>query len=226
MITCQSISKVYPSKNGLVQSLHNINLNIEKGEFIILRGPSGCGKSTLLFLLGGMLHPSSGEVFHQGENLYTMNDSERNSFRARQIGFIFQMFHLLPFLDVLENLSIAAPSSMNASETDSRVHEVLALLGLGDRQSHRPDQLSAGERQRVAIGRALLNSPDIILADEPTGNLDPDNAREVFENLSRIHKSGKTVIVVTHGAIGDEYATRVLHLNRGMLVADPSTQTT
>lgn len=223
MITCQSISKVYPSRNGLVQSLHNISLQIEKGEFILLRGPSGCGKSTLLFLLGGMLRPSSGEVLYEGQNLYTMNDSERNSFRAQQIGFIFQMFHLLPFLDVRENLSIAAPPSMNSSEKESRVHEVLTMLGLSDRESHRPDQLSAGERQRLAIGRALFNSPNVILADEPTGNLDAENAREVFENLSRVHRSGKTVVVVTHGAIGDDYATRILHLNRGSFVDHPST---
>ncbi len=220
MIECQSVSKLYQTRKGVVESLRDLDLAVGKGEFVIIRGPSGCGKSTLLFLLGGMLHPSGGRVMIDGQDIYGMSESRRNAFRAERIGFIFQMFHLLPFLDVSGNVELAAPGSVASGARTERSRQLLDTLGLLDRASHRPDQLSAGERQRVAIARALFNEPDVLLADEPTGNLDPENAREVFKNLSRIHRGGKTLVVVTHGSIGDEYADRVIRLKNGSIVPD------
>lgn len=217
MIECRKLTKLYQTRQGIVQSLNNVDLQINQGEFVIIRGASGSGKSTLLFLIGAMLRPSSGEILLDGKNLGNLSDAGRNSLRRERIGFIFQMFHLIPFLDIRSNIELGGS---HQKADPKRAIELLEQLGLADRQSHKPEALSAGERQRVAIARALFNEPDIILADEPTGNLDPANASDIFRRLGAIREAGKTVVVVTHGTAGDEFADRIITLDHGAIHSD------
>ena len=205
MIACEQVTKRF----GAVTALAPFDLDVTAGEFVAVKGPSGCGKTTLLLTLGGMLRPSGGTVNFDGENLYAKSISVRAEYRATEVGFVFQMFHLVPYLGVEENVRLAA---RNGSVTQ-RPRELLEQFGLGHRLTHTPGELSAGERQRVALARALVNEPRLILADEPTGNLDPKNDRKVFENLSEFHRTGGTVIVVTHGSTADEFADRIVNLN-------------
>lgn len=220
MIHCEKLSKSYPTPRGAVRSLDNLDLRIDSGQFVIVRGPSGCGKTTLLMILGAMLRPSSGRVEFEGRDLYAMSRRDRAAFRANNIGFIFQMFHLVPYLTILENVLMASSKTDTQSERIERARLLLKELGLHERTHHVPNELSAGERQRTAIARALLNQPRLVLADEPTGNLDPQNAAEVFRHLSAFHRSGGTVIVVTHGSMGDEFADRHIELRDGFLHSD------
>jgi ABC-type lipoprotein export system ATPase subunit len=199
-----------------VKSLDAVSLRVHPGEFVAIRGPSGCGKTTLLLTVGGMLRPSSGTVTVAGHELYALRAADRARWRSANLGFIFQMFHLVPYLTVLENVLLAA----GGPRTPERIHrsrELLDQLGLAARLSHKPAELSAGERQRTAIARALLGQPQILLADEPTGNLDPHNAVEVFQHLRAFHQAGGTVIVVTHGDAAQPYAQRTLELQAGRL---------
>lgn len=213
MLEIQSISKTYQTRKGPVSALNNVSLSVGKGEFIIIRGPSGCGKTTMLLLAGGMLNPTSGKMTFEGEDLYAMPPHQRAAFRAVQIGFVFQMFHLVHYLNVLDNVRLAIKNG-NAQNPET----LLATLGLSHRLSHTPAELSAGEKQRTAIARALVNNPSLVLADEPTGNLDPDNAREIYNHLHAYQQQGGTVLVVTHGHLGDEYATRVIQMDQGKIV--------
>ena len=217
MIRCEQLSKVYRAAQGEVRSLDEFNLEVKAGEFVCVRGPSGCGKTTLLLMIGGMLRPTSGRVTVDGQDLYALNIRERAQFRARKIGFVFQMFHLVPYLNVLENVLLASGPGRNGAAPD-RARDLLTRLGLAQRERHRPAQLSAGERQRAAIARALLNEPRLILADEPTGNLDPDNAAEVFRHLSEFNRAGGTVVLVTHGCTGENYASRVIQMQAGRII--------
>ena len=221
MISCQSVSKVYPSQSGDVRSLDQFDLKISKGEFLVVRGGSGSGKTTLLLALGGMLRPSSGTINLKDQDLYGISNAERAQLRSRSIGFVFQMFHLIPYLNVLDNILLAHPGKQDKVIRD-RGRALMSDLGIEHRLSHRPGELSAGERQRAAIGRALLNEPELILADEPTGNLDPDNTAEVFNHLSQFHRAGGTVVVVTHGQAANIFADRVIHLDKGRLVETQS----
>lgn len=216
MISCEAISKVYPTKSGEVRSLDRFDLTVPKGEFLVVRGGSGSGKTTLLLALGGMLRPSSGRVLFDQKDLYAMSDPDRAKIRSKAIGFVFQMFHLVPYLNTLENVLLAHTGKLDAA-TKGRGTQLIHDLGIQDRIQHRPAELSAGERQRAAIGRAMLNKPELILADEPTGNLDPENADEVFKHLSQFHQGGGTVVVVTHGTAADKFADRVIRLDRGRL---------
>jgi len=219
MIRFEAVSKVYPTRSGEVRSLDGVSLEIRTGEFVALRGPSGCGKTTLLLAAGGMLRPTSGNVAVGGESLYALGPAERARFRARNLGFVFQMFHLVPYLDVLSNVLLAAvPSGLAKDEAEQRARGILGRLGLGPRLGHRPADLSTGERQRAAIARALLNQPRLLLADEPTGNLDPANEREVFGHLREFHRAGGTVVVVTHGNTANEYADRVVSMEAGKVI--------
>jgi putative ABC transport system ATP-binding protein len=204
MITCEQITKCY----GAVTALAPFDLNVKQGEFVAVKGVSGSGKTTLLLMLGGMLRPTRGKVYFDGTDLYSQSGHARAEYRATEVGFVFQMFHLVPYLSVAENVQLAAHNG-NAG---NRPHELLKRFGLGHRLTHTPSELSAGERQRVALARALLNKPRLILADEPTGNLDPENDRQVFELLAEYQRTGGTVIVVTHGSTADEFADQIVKL--------------
>ena len=217
MIACESLSKVYATQRGEVRSLDRVDLKIQRNEFLTVRGASGSGKTTLLLALGGMLHPSSGRLWFNEVDLYQLSGQRRADFRARSIGFVFQMFHLVPYLTALENIMLAN-TGRNGASVRSRALGLVEELGLQERCHHRPSELSAGERQRTAMGRALLNQPEILLADEPTGNLDPGNAEEVFRHLERFHQRGGTVVVVTHGQTADRFSNRVIRLEKGRVV--------
>ncbi len=216
MLAVENVRKVFRGPRGEVVALSAANLRVQRGEFVVIRGPSGSGKTTLLLAIGGMQRPSDGRITVDGTDIYALGERERARFRAEKIGFVFQMFHLVPYLDTLENILLARTTADRRNQKKN-ARELLQQLGLSDRTHHRPAELSAGERQRAAVARAMLNRPPLILADEPTGNLDPDNATEVFEHLATYKKQGGTVIVVTHGGTAEQYADRVVHLRGGLL---------
>ncbi|MFH1741996.1 MAG: ABC transporter ATP-binding protein [bacterium] len=216
MVLLESVSKIYRTRQGQVKALDRVSLQVHQSEFLVVRGRSGSGKTTLLLTIGGMLRPTNGRVTVGGSDISSMSERDRAKFRAENIGFVFQMFHLVPYLSTMENILLAT-QSRGSADAKGRASELLQRLNLLDRAQHRPSQLSAGERQRTAIARALLNSPNIILADEPTGNLDPETAHEVIGYLSEFHKAGGTVIVVTHGEIADKHADRIIYLQSGAI---------
>ncbi|MCH2384513.1 MAG: ABC transporter ATP-binding protein [Pedosphaera sp.] len=219
MIRCEEVTKIFCKNGSKITSLDRFTAEVAEGEFVAVRGPSGSGKTTLLLTLGGMQRPSDGSVQLAGRDLYALSPAERARLRSSEIGFVFQMFHLVPYLDLLGNVLLACPGKPSA-EVRQRAGGLMDELGLADRASHRPGELSAGERQRLAVARALLNRPKLILADEPTGNLDPENAAEVIRHLAEFHRGGGTVVLVTHGAAADAHADRTLRLEQGRLVAN------
>ena len=214
MVRLEKASKVYRTRQGDVKALDEINLQFKEGEFAVVRGPSGSGKTTLLLALGGMLRPTSGQVFIHHSDIYTLSERERAAFRAENIGFVFQLFHLVPYLNVIDNVLLPAGVGRSRYSQDD-AKDMLNRLHLTERIYHKPAELSAGEKQRTAVARALLKRPRIILADEPTGNLDPENSEEIIRHLEEYHSKGGTVIVVTHGKAADRYASRVVHLKKG-----------
>ena len=216
LITLGNVTKTYATRAGQVRALDGISLEIPEGQFVALRGPSGSGKTTLLMVIAGMLRPSAGTVAVGQQEIYSLNQQARARFRAKNVGFVFQMFHLVPYLNISENVKLAARIG-DAKDRTPEVARLLDRLGLAARATHKPGELSAGERQRTAIARALLNHPKIILADEPTGNLDPDNADTVLKHLADFHRGGGTVVVATHGSATDTFATRVISLRDGRL---------
>ena len=219
MIRCDEVTKIFCKNGSEVTSLDRFTAKVAEGEFVAVRGASGSGKTTLLLTLGGMQRPSDGSVQLAGRDLYALSPAERARLRSSEIGFVFQMFHLVPYLDLLGNVLLACPGKPSA-EVRQRASGLMDELGLADRASHRPGELSAGERQRLAVARALLNRPKLILADEPTGNLDPENAAEVIRHLAEFHRGGGTVVLVTHGSAADAHADRTLRLEQGRLVAN------
>lgn len=216
MIKLEDVTKTYATADEPVHALSQVSLDVASGEFVAVRGPSGCGKSTLLMIAGAMATPSSGSVSVAGEDLLAMSGAARARFRAEKIGFVFQMFHLLPYLTVLEN--VAAAATGRATEARKRGHELLETFQLGHRLGHRPAELSTGERQRVAVARALINRPELILADEPTGNLDADSASAVLDLLDDFHRQGGTVLLVTHEEAAGKRAQRTILLGAGKIV--------
>jgi len=216
MIQLEDVSKIYRTNGGPVHALSGVSLTVEQGEFVAVRGPSGCGKSTLLTIVGGLGMPTSGRVTVAGKDVVGMSSAARARFRAERIGFVFQMFHLLPYLTVLENVAAAALPGQEAAARE-RAQELLERFQLGDRLKHRPGQLSTGECQRVAIARAMVNRPQLILADEPTGNLDPENSVSVLELLSAFQRDGGTILLVTHQESAAKYAGRAIELRAGAL---------
>jgi ABC-type lipoprotein export system ATPase subunit len=216
MVVLENVEKTYHTRGGIVKALRDINLHIEKGRFIAICGPSGSGKTTLLMAMAAMLRPTKGTVRIEQNDLYKMGIRGRARFRAENIGFIFQMFHLIPYLNVIENV-ILAGGVIGKSRNAANARDLLKQLGLESRVFHKPAQLSAGEKQRVAIARALFNRPKIMLADEPTGNLDDENAASVIGHLSEFHRSGGTVILATHQLQARKFASQVIYLRDGTI---------
>ena len=216
LVEIQAARKTYKGASGQVLAVDGLSLSLDAGDFVAVQGPSGCGKSTLLLLAGGLLAPESGSVQIAGEDPYAMTADARSKFRAKNIGFVFQQFHLVPYLSVLDNvLAPSIASSLPGSE--QRARELIDQFGLSHRLEHTPGELSSGERQRAALARALLNHPKVLLADEPTGNLDAENATEVLNHLREFASSGGAVLLVTHDAQAAAAADRVIHLRDGKL---------
>ncbi|ECL2796322.1 TPA: ABC transporter ATP-binding protein [Campylobacter coli] len=202
-------------KFGKVKALDNINLNIYKGEWLAIMGPSGSGKSTLLNILSLMDDPSSGKYILDNEDLEQINEEQKITLRREKIGLIFQQFHLIPYLSALENVMLSQYYHSSVDEEDAKA--ILEKVGLSHRLSHLPSQLSGGEQQRVCIARALINNPEILLADEPTGNLDEANEKIVLETLQKLKNEGKTIVLITHNPELAKFADRTLILQHGIL---------
>jgi ABC-type lipoprotein export system ATPase subunit len=223
MLQLHDIRKTYRGPAGEVRALDGLTLDVAAGEFVAVRGPSGCGKTTLLLVAGGLLRPDAGRALIDGRDLYAMGDEERARFRASAVGFVFQQFHLLPYLSALDNV-LAADLPLKRTGARDRALSLLDRLGLAGRAAHVPAQLSTGERQRTALARALLNGPKLLLADEPTGNLDADSGRAVLDGLAEFAAGGGAVLLVTHDAEAAARAGRVVHLRR--IVPEPRTPLT
>ncbi|MBM3501914.1 MAG: ABC transporter ATP-binding protein, partial [Armatimonadetes bacterium] len=208
MLELRGVSKIYRAGEGEIRALDGVSVRVEAGEFVAVRGPSGCGKSTLLMAAAGMARPSAGRVLLDGEDLYALSPRRRAAVRAAKVGFVFQMFHLIPYLSVWEN--ILSPLVAGARGTRDDARAIAERVGLTERLGHRPSELSTGERQRVALARALLNRPQLILADEPIGNLDPENGRAVMDFLAEFNAEGGTVLLVTHEELAAGYAQRTI----------------
>ena len=221
MISVQEMKKTYIMGFEQVHALKSITCNILKNEYVALMGPSGSGKSTLMNLLGCLDTPTSGTYLLNGINVSQMADSELAAVRNREIGFVFQTFNLLPRLTALDNVALPLVySGMSKANRIERASHVLDIVGLGDRMTHKPNELSGGQRQRVAIARALVNDPAIILADEPTGNLDTKTSIEIMQIFESIQDKGNTVIIVTHEPDIAEHAHRIINLRDGLIETD------
>jgi putative ABC transport system ATP-binding protein len=213
------LRKVYKIGNIEVPALRGVSFKVRTAEFVSVMGPSGCGKSTLLHLLGGLTQPTLGKVIIDGEEISSVRDSVRTDIRRRKIGFVFQRFNLLPTLTAEGNLEIAREIYGNGKQDDNHVHEVLSLLGLENKVHHKPSELSGGEQQRVAIARAIINKPAILLADEPTGNLDTENSQLVLKMLQELNrKFNQTVIMITHNPEAAAVANRLIYMRDGKIV--------
>jgi len=224
LFTMHEVSKTYRGSETPVVALQNVSLKIDAGNFVAVRGPSGCGKSTLLLTAGTLLAPDDGEIIFLNERPYGMDSDARASFRGQHLGFVFQQFHLVPYLSVIENVmapTLALPQTavaVDSSLVRSRASDLLHRFGLGHRLSHTPSKLSSGERQRCALARALLNQPQLLLADEPTGNLDPENAEIVLAALRNFANDGGAVLLVTHDDRAASAADHTLWMDQGRLV--------
>ena len=218
LIELKEISKYYQSEGERVAALQGMDLTIEEGEFIAVMGPSGSGKSTLLNILGGLSHPSAGDLLVDGIDIYQLKGEKLADYRREYIGFVFQSFQLIPYLTILENimLPLAIVPSRNGDQ-GSMAAGVLQKVGLAEKGRRLPNQLSGGEQERVAIARALVNNPPIILADEPTGNLDSTTGREIMELLGDLNSEGQTIIMVTHNPENARYAHRIIQLKDGQI---------
>lgn len=224
VIKIRNITRDFPLGTEIVKVLKGIDLDIEKGEYVALMGPSGSGKSTLMNLLGCLDTPTSGVYELNGKNVSNMSDDELAEIRNKEIGFVFQTFNLLPRTSALENVALPMIyAGFNKRDRTERAEKVLSDVGLADRMDHKPNQLSGGQRQRVAVGRALVNKPSIILADEPTGNLDSITSLEIMNLFNEIHKAGNTVILVTHEEEIAKNAHRIIRLRDGIIESDTKT---
>lgn len=221
VISIRDLKKTYLMGATQVNALQSVSLDIQKNEYVALMGPSGSGKSTLMNLLGCLDTPTSGQYWLNGTDVSSMSDSELAEVRNKEIGFVFQTFNLLPRLSALENVALPLVyAGLPRQKRIQRAEEVLAAVGLQDRMHHKPNELSGGQRQRVAIARALVNHPSIILADEPTGNLDTKTSYEIMGILESIHRAGNTIILVTHEADIAQHAHRIVRLRDGLVEAD------
>jgi putative ABC transport system ATP-binding protein len=225
IIRIEDVHKVYQIGSQTVRALNGVDLTIQKNEFVALMGPSGSGKSTLMNVMGCLDSPSSGRYFLNGPDVARLSDDELAEIRNKEIGFVFQTFNLLPRYTALDNVALPLVyAGQSASDRKQRATEVMEMVGLADRMHHKPNELSGGQRQRVAIARALVNNPAIILADEPTGNLDTKTSYEIMALFDDIHKAGNTVILVTHEDDISRHAHRVIRLRDGKVEADEITR--
>jgi putative ABC transport system ATP-binding protein len=221
VIRIENLTRFYTIGEETVRALNGINLSIQKNEYVALMGPSGSGKSTLMNIIGCLDTPTSGEYFLNGPNVAQLSDSELAAIRNKEIGFVFQTFNLLPRLTALQNVALPLVyAGIPEAERLKKAKEVLEQVGLGDRIKHRPNELSGGQRQRVAVARALVNHPSIILADEPTGNLDSKTSEEIMQLLDIIHQAGNTIVLVTHEEDIALHAKRVVRMRDGIVESD------
>lgn len=220
ILKIEHLTKIYGSGENTVRAVDDISFSVEKGKFLAIIGPSGSGKSTLLHILGGVDRPTSGKVYLNGQDVYAQNEEALAIFRRRQVGLIYQFYNLIPVLDVVENMTL--PVLMDGRRVNGeRLRELLNVLGLTARQKNLPNQLSGGQQQRVSIGRALMNAPSVVLADEPTGNLDSRNSQEIVELLKQSNrKYGQTLVIVTHDENIALQADRVIAIEDGKIVRD------
>lgn len=220
LIEVRDLKKEYCSEEVVTKVLRGLSFGIEKGEFISIMGPSGSGKSTLMHILGFLDKPTSGEYIFEGKNIATLDDDHLAGLRNKKVGFVFQIFNLLPRTTVLENVKLPLFYSDKKNDLDERAKKVLDIVGLSHRTEHFSNQLSGGEKQRVAIARALINDPEIIFADEPTGNLDSKSGIQIMKILQDLNRQGKTVILVTHETYTSEHARRIINIVDGKIVSD------
>lgn len=220
ILKVEHLSKVYGTDENKVMALNDVSFSVSKGEFVAIIGPSGSGKSTLLHILGGVDRPTGGKVFMNGQDVYQQNEEQLAIFRRRQVGLIYQFYNLIPILNVTENMTL--PIQMDGRKVDEEhLGELLDILGLRGREKNLPNQLSGGQQQRVSIGRALMSSPAVVLADEPTGNLDSKNSQEIVELLKTSNKKyNQTLIVITHDEQIALQADRILAIEDGRIVRD------
>jgi putative ABC transport system ATP-binding protein len=219
MIQIRDLRKVYRVGEVEVQALRGANLDVGRGEFLSIVGPSGSGKSTLFHIVGGLTPPTSGSISIGGKDLLKMTDAERTTLRKNDVGFVFQKYNLLPTLSAADNIAIARHIAGQSLEQDDDFKEVLKLLGIGHRLQHKPRALSGGEQQRVAIARAIVNRPSILLADEPTGNLDTENSNVVLRVLRDLNERlGQTILMITHNPEAAAYGHRIVHMRDGKIV--------
>lgn len=220
ILRVEALTKVYGKGENAVRALDHVSFSVEKGQFVAIIGPSGSGKSTLLHLLGGVDRPTSGKVFMDGKDIYSKNEEQLAIFRRRQVGLIYQFYNLIPVLNVTENITL--PVLMDGRKVnEERLSELLTVLKLTGRENHLPNQLSGGQQQRVSIGRALMNAPAVVLADEPTGNLDSENSRDIVDLLKVSNKVyGQTLIVITHDEDIALQADRIISIEDGKITRD------
>jgi len=218
ILKTENLWKIYHTGRVDVTALQGVNFSVQPGEFVSVMGPSGCGKSTLLYIIGGLARATRGRVLVDGNDLAAMSDAERTKLRRHKIGFVFQRFNLLPTLDAYGNIAIAQHIHGNGFDPH-RFEVVVKMLGLGDRLKHRPSEMSGGEQQRVALARAIINEPRIVLADEPTGNLDSKNSEIVLGMLRQLNKEfGQTIVMITHNPEAAAYGDSIVHMRDGMIV--------
>lgn len=220
IVKVDAIYKSYRDRSGSLEILKNINFTVYEGEFLVIQGPSGAGKSTLLHIVGGLDNPTKGRVYFKGANIYDLDENTRSLFRNSKVGFVFQFFHLLPELNALENVLLPGilKSWWEKKKSLNHTRTLLERLGLKNRLTHRPDALSGGEQQRVAIARALINKPQLLLCDEPTGNLDSENGKNILRLLNELNMHQNiTIIMVTHDKDIATVASRILHLRDGII---------
>ena len=220
ILKVEHLSKIYGQGENEVRALDDVSFSVEKGQFVAIIGPSGSGKSTLLHILGGVDRPTSGKVWLEGQDVFTQNEEQLAIFRRRQVGLIYQFYNLIPVLDVTENITL--PVLLDGRKVNGeRLEKLLETLNLTDRAHHLPNQLSGGQQQRVSIGRALMNAPAVVLADEPTGNLDSKNSQEIVELLKKSNREyGQTLIVITHDESIALQADRILAIEDGHIIRD------
>jgi len=220
LIELSQVSKVYAEGDDFVQALDSVDLNIGEGDFLSIMGPSGCGKSTLLSILGVLNRPTDGDVFVDGVAVYDLKQEKQADFRFEYLGFVFQSFQLVPYLTVLENVMIPfSIASIPEKKKKEMAVEVLEKVNLADKLNRLPNQISGGEGQRVAVARAIVNNPPILLADEPTGNLDSKHGSEIMELLEKLNQDGQTIVMVTHDKTMAQYAHKIINLADGKVVS-------